>query len=84
MTEAPVNDCAYGPQGFSSSVSCGLGGDLAELAIVILHGRNEGTWKEKGLAASSDRFNYDYSDKELMEIAASIKGIAQAVPERTG
>ncbi len=35
---------------------------------------------QKGLAASSDRFNYDYSDAELKEIAGKIKEISRAVP----
>jgi uncharacterized protein YecE (DUF72 family) len=40
-----------------------------ELAIVRLHGRNAETWNAKGLAASSNRFDYEYSDEELAEIA---------------
>jgi uncharacterized protein YecE (DUF72 family) len=38
-----------------------------------MHGRNTQTWEKKGLTASSDRFNYDYSDAELEEIAGKIK-----------
>jgi uncharacterized protein YecE (DUF72 family) len=42
------------------------------LAVVRLHGRNAQTWDAKGLAASSDRFNYDYDDAELDELAGRI------------
>jgi len=42
-----------------------------ELAIVRLHGRNVDTWAKKSLTTSSQRFNYDYSEAELAEIAQS-------------
>ena len=35
---------------------------------------------KKGLAASSDRFNYDYADEELREIADHIGTLSRAVP----
>ena len=47
-----------------------------ELAIVRLHGRNHGTWNRKGLAASSQRFDYDYRDDELDEIAGQVQALA--------
>ena len=34
----------------------------------------------KGLKAASDRFNYDYSEKELAEIAGRVVELAEAVP----
>jgi len=40
------------------------------LAVVRLHGRNAQTWNAKGLAASSERFNYQYSDEEIADLAA--------------
>jgi uncharacterized protein YecE (DUF72 family) len=60
-----VNVVVDGPQGFSSSVPAVWEVTSPELAIVRMHGRNAETWERKGLAASSDRFNYDYSDPEL-------------------
>lgn len=39
------------------------------LVILRLHGRNESTWDAKGLTAASNRFDYDYSDDELGELA---------------
>jgi uncharacterized protein YecE (DUF72 family) len=47
-----------------------------ELALVRLHGRNHGTWNKKGLVASSQRFDYDYRDDELKEIAGEVLTLA--------
>lgn len=47
------------------------------LAIVRLHGRNAATWDAKGLGAASDRFNYDYPDDELTEIAEQALRLAE-------
>jgi len=48
-----------------------------ELAVVRLHGRNAQTWAAKGLAASSERFNYEYRDDELAELAQRIDALAE-------
>ena len=45
-----------------------------------MHGRNRETWNRKGLKAASDRFNYDYSEQELAEIAGRVAELAKAVP----
>ena len=45
------------------------------LAVVRLHGRNAQSWDAKGLTASSDRFNYEYSDEELDHLAGYIDRI---------
>ena len=47
-----------------------------ELALVRLHGRNHATWNTKGLKASSQRFDYDYRDDELKEIAGEVLNLA--------
>lgn len=75
-----VNEIVDGPQGFGSSVPAVWEVTSPELAIVRLHGRNTHTWAKKGLTASSERFNYDYSDDELRELAAKIKEISHTVP----
>ena len=75
-----VNVIVDGPQGFGSSVPAVWEVTSPELAIVRMHGRNAETWQKKGLTASSDRFNYDYSDAELREIAGKIKELAKSVP----
>ena len=43
--------------------------------MVRLHGRNADTWDAKGLAASSERFNYEYEDAELDELARRIDAV---------
>ena len=42
------------------------------LSIVRLHGRNHGTWNKKGLTSSAQRFNYDYDEGELTEVAQNV------------
>jgi uncharacterized protein YecE (DUF72 family) len=46
------------------------------LALVRLHGRNAETWDAKGLTASSERFNYDYPDDELEDLAERSRRLA--------
>jgi uncharacterized protein YecE (DUF72 family) len=46
-----------------------------------MHGRNHETWDKKGLAAASDRFDYDYSEDELREVAKPITKLAREVKE---
>ncbi len=45
------------------------------LAVVRLHGRNVETWNASG-PSSAARFNYDYSDDELRELAHPIRELA--------
>ena len=47
------------------------------LAVVRLHGRNAQTWAAKGLTASSERFNYEYTDAEIDELAGRIDDLAE-------
>jgi len=49
------------------------------LALIRLHGRNHETWNIQGAASASSRFNYDYTEQELGELAVSILQIAKAV-----
>ncbi|PMS21733.1 DUF72 domain-containing protein [Trinickia dabaoshanensis] len=48
------------------------------LAIVRLHGRNAQTWNATG-ASASGRFNYDYTDDELLELSIPIRTLARQV-----
>jgi uncharacterized protein YecE (DUF72 family) len=48
-----------------------------EFAVVRLHGRNAQTWEAKGLASSAERFNYEYGDDEIDELAGRISGLAE-------
>jgi uncharacterized protein YecE (DUF72 family) len=77
---AVVNVIVDGPQGFATSVPSVWEATSPVLAMVRMHGRNAETWDKKGLKASSDRFNYDYSDEELRELAEKIKSLARRVP----
>jgi uncharacterized protein YecE (DUF72 family) len=43
---------------------------------VRLHGRNHAMWNQKGLKASSQRFDYDYNDAELNEIGGHVTDMA--------
>ncbi|MBR8059802.1 DUF72 domain-containing protein [Burkholderia dolosa] len=45
-----------------------------KLAIVRLHGRNASTWN--GSASVAERFNYEYSDDELRDLAGPIVDVA--------
>ncbi|SDG25138.1 DUF72 domain-containing protein [Paraburkholderia phenazinium] len=47
-----------------------------QLSMVRLHGRNTETWNPGAGASAADRFNYDYSEAELGELAVSIRAIA--------
>jgi uncharacterized protein YecE (DUF72 family) len=49
------------------------------LAVVRLHGRNADTWTAKGLSASSERFNYEYGEDELQELARRTESLADEV-----
>ncbi|AJX23142.1 hypothetical protein AQ910_05755 [Burkholderia pseudomallei] len=52
-----------------------------ELAVVRLHGRNAQTWNAVGATSAAARFNYDYSDDELHELAAPIRELAAQVTD---
>lgn len=67
------------PQGFGNSVPQVWEATSPKLAIVRLHGRNAATWDVKGGSVASDRFNYDYSDDELEQLAAPIRKLAANV-----
>ena len=75
-----VNVVVDGPQGAGNSVPPVWEVTSPRLAIVRMHGRNHATWNLKGLKAASDRFNYDYAETELAEIAARVADLSQAVP----
>jgi uncharacterized protein YecE (DUF72 family) len=65
------------PQGFKSSVPLIWEITDPELAVVRLHGRNRETWEKKGLRTASERFNYEYSDRELREFASPVRELSE-------
>jgi uncharacterized protein YecE (DUF72 family) len=65
------------PQGFSSSIPTVWEVTCPALAIFRLHGRNTETWDKKGLATSSERFDYEYKEQELEEFVHAVRRLAQ-------
>ena len=68
-----VHTVVDSPQGFTNCVPCVWDVTNPRLAIVRLHGRNKETWNKKGLAASSARFDYQYSPDELAAMVPEIR-----------
>ena len=71
-----VHTVVDGPQGFSNSVPAIWETTHPQFALLRLHGRNLETWNVKGATAASDRFNYDYGEAELDEIAQKVARLA--------
>jgi uncharacterized protein YecE (DUF72 family) len=71
-----VNVIVDEPQGIANTIPAVWEITNPELAVVRLHGRNHGTWNLKGLKASSQRFDYDYNEGELEELAGQVRTIA--------
>ena len=67
-----VHTVVDAPQGFDNSLPQVWEVTHPELAYVRLHGRNAATWNIQGQTAASDRFNYDYDDRDLAELASRI------------
>ncbi len=65
-----------GPQGFANSVPALWEATHPAFALLRLHGRNTETWNVKGASAASDRFNYDYSEPELADVATKVARLA--------
>jgi uncharacterized protein YecE (DUF72 family) len=71
-----VHTVVDSPQGFANCVPCVWDVTHPRLAILRLHGRNKETWNKKGLAASSARFDYQYSRDELAAMVPEIEHLA--------
>ncbi|MEJ5990229.1 DUF72 domain-containing protein [Ramlibacter sp. PS3R-8] len=71
-----VHTVVDSPQGFANCVPCVWDVTHPRLAILRLHGRNKQTWNKKGLAASSARFDYQYSHDELAAMVPEIEHLA--------
>jgi uncharacterized protein YecE (DUF72 family) len=61
------------PQGPANTIPSVWEVTTPKLAVVRLHGRNHGTWNQKGLQTSAQRFNYDYNTAELTDLAKMIR-----------
>jgi uncharacterized protein YecE (DUF72 family) len=64
-----------GPQGAINSVPAVWHATHPQLAVVRLHGRNTSAYNRSGLAASSGRFNYDYSAAELEALKPRLRAL---------
>lgn len=71
-----VHTVVDGPQGFDNSVPAVWTATRPEVALLRLHGRNSATWNVKGATAASDRFNYDYGEPELTDVAEKVTRLA--------
>ncbi|CAN7492369.1 DUF72 domain-containing protein [Caballeronia sp. LjRoot34] len=76
-----VNVVVDEPQGPSNSIPSVWEVTNGRLALIRLHGRNHETWNIKDASAASSRFNYDYNDGELSELATLILDISRAVDQ---
>lgn len=74
-----VNVVVDEPQGAANTVPAIWEATDPEHALVRLHGRNAQTWNSSETRSASDRFNYDYSDAELADIAVRVKALARDV-----
>ncbi|MGH2377660.1 MAG: DUF72 domain-containing protein [Candidatus Limnocylindria bacterium] len=68
------------PQGFPSSVPPVAAVTNDSLAVIRFHGRNAENWKKKGITAA-ERFDYRYSEQELLEWVPKIREVAKQARE---
>ncbi len=71
--------CVDEPQGFASSMPP-VAEVTADTAIVRFHGRKTETWEKKNVSPA-DRFDYYYTDGELVPWANSIRQCTQTTSE---
>jgi uncharacterized protein YecE (DUF72 family) len=72
--------CVDMPQGFASSLPPIAEATSAQFAVVRFHGRRAETWNKKNVGVT-ERFRYDYPDKELKEWAPKVEGLAKEAKE---
>ena len=71
-----VHTVVDGPQGFTNSVPALWETTHPAFALARLHGRNARTWNVRGATSASERFDYDYGDAELAELASRIRRLS--------
>jgi uncharacterized protein YecE (DUF72 family) len=74
-----VNVVVDEPQGVANTIPAVWQVTNPALAVVRLHGRNHGTWNRKGLTSSSQRFDYEYTEDELRQLARDVDNLASQV-----
>ena len=73
---ALVNVIVDEPQGMPNTIPSVWEVTNRALSVVRLHGRNHETWNRKGLKSSSQRFDYEYTEDELLGLAGDIAALA--------
>jgi len=68
------------PQGFPSSIPPVTAVTNEDLAVIRFHGRNAENWKKKGITAA-ERFDYRYTQQELLEWVPRIRKVAEQARE---
>ncbi len=72
--------CVDMPQGFDSSLLPVALATSRSLAVVRFHGRNREAWEKKTKTAA-ERFDYDYSKRELQTWVPKIESLAEEARE---
>lgn len=72
--------CVDMPQGFDSSLPPVAAATAKDIAMVRFHGRNTTAWNIKSESAS-ERFKYDYPERELEEWVPKIRTLAAEARE---
>jgi uncharacterized protein YecE (DUF72 family) len=72
--------CVDMPQGFDSSLPPVAVATSKSLAVVRFHGRNRESWEKKTKTAA-ERFDYDYSKRELQTWVPKIESLAEEARE---
>ncbi len=72
--------CVDMPQGFNSSLPPIAAATAEDLAMVRFHGRDPQAWTAKS-ASASERFRYEYSERELAEWVPKIEGLSEQARE---
>lgn len=71
-----VHTVVDAPQGFENTVPAIWEATHPEIALLRLHGRNTEKWNVPS-EASSGRFQYEYDERELAELAQRLKRLAE-------
>ncbi len=72
--------CVDEPQGFDSSIPPVAAATAKDLAMVRFHGRNKDMWEKKTKTAA-ERFEYEYSPKELKGWVPKLEELASQARE---
>ena len=68
------------PQGFGTSVPPVAEATSDRFAVVRFHGRREETWTKKNVHPT-ERFRYDYTDRELQEWVPRVQALTEGAKE---